>query len=103
VEDERPIKLKENKMGENCERQEFSKEVLSLRKDIKRQAQWCKGVVGRAKSEVFTGKSDVGEMIANTMLAYRHLEDASMRLGKVLQAHDGGVSVYDKETTVGCD
>jgi hypothetical protein len=35
------------------------------------------------------------------MLAYRHLEDASMRLGKVMQALDGGVSVYDRATTVG--
>ena len=26
------------------------------------------------------------EAIANIMLAYRHLEDASMRLGKVIQA-----------------
>jgi hypothetical protein len=42
-----------------------------------------------------------GEAIANVMLAYRHLEDASMRLGKVIQALDGGVSVYDKRTTVG--
>ncbi len=41
------------------------------------------------------------EAIANVMLAYRHLEDASMRLGKVIQALDGGVSVYDKATTVG--
>ena len=41
------------------------------------------------------------EAIANVMLAYRHLEDASMRLGKVIQALDGGVSVYDKRTTVG--
>ena len=37
-----------------------------------------------------------GEAIANVMLAYRHLEDASMRLGKAIQALDGGVSVYDK-------
>jgi len=37
----------------------------------------------------------------NVTLAYRHLEDASMRLGKVLQALDGGVSVYDRDTTVG--
>ena len=37
-----------------------------------------------------------GEMMANIMLAYRHLEDARMRLGKVLQAWDDGVSVYDK-------
>ena len=38
--------------------------------------------------------ADRGEMIANVMLAYRHLEDARMRLGKVIQAYDGGVSVY---------
>ena len=36
------------------------------------------------------------EMKANIMLAVRHLEDARMRLGKVLQAQDGGISVYDK-------
>jgi hypothetical protein len=41
------------------------------------------------------------EAIANVMLAYRHLEDASMRLGKVIQALDGGASVYDRKTTVG--
>ena len=41
------------------------------------------------------------EAIANVMLAYRHLEDASMRLGKVIQALDGGASVYDRRTTVG--
>ena len=40
--------------------------------------------------------ADAGEMRANVMLAYRHLEDAAMRLGKVLQAYDGGTSVYDK-------
>lgn len=43
----------------------------------------------------------VGEAMANVTLAYRHLEDASMRLGKAIQALDGGVSVYDKATTVG--
>jgi hypothetical protein len=36
------------------------------------------------------------EALANVMLAYRHLEDASMRLGKAIQALDGGTSVYDK-------
>jgi hypothetical protein len=38
--------------------------------------------------------ADRGEMIANVMLAYRHLEDARMRLGKVIQAYEGGVSIY---------
>ena len=37
------------------------------------------------------------EVIANCMIAYRHLEDASMRLGKAIQAIDGGISVYDKD------
>jgi len=37
-----------------------------------------------------------GEMKANIMLCYRHLEDARMRLGKAIQAYDGGISVYPK-------
>jgi len=32
----------------------------------------------------------------NIMLAYRYLEDARMRIGKVLQAYDGGQSMYPK-------
>jgi hypothetical protein len=41
-------------------------------------------------------KPDFEEMHANITLAYRHLEDAAMRLGKAIQAFDGGVSIYDK-------
>jgi len=41
-------------------------------------------------------KPDHEEMHANITLAYRHLEDAAMRLGKAIQAFDGGKSVYDK-------
>jgi len=37
-----------------------------------------------------------GEFRANITLAFRHLEDARMRLGKAIQAIDGGVSCYDK-------
>ena len=37
---------------------------------------------------------DRGEVIANITLAMRHLEDAKMRMGKVIQAVEG-VSVYD--------
>jgi hypothetical protein len=40
-------------------------------------------------------KSNHDEMRANLMLCYRHLEDAAMRLGKAIQAYDGGKSVYD--------
>jgi len=41
-------------------------------------------------------KPDFEEMHANITLCYRHLEDAAMRLGKAIQAFDGGVSIYDK-------
>ncbi len=64
----------------------------AMRADIKQIA---------AKVLAMKASMDNGEAIANVMLAYRHLEDASMRLGKVIQAVDGGVSVYDKRTTVG--
>ena len=37
------------------------------------------------------------EINHNIELAYRHLEDASMRLGKAIQAINGGANVYDKE------
>ncbi len=75
-------------------------DIVSIkRKDIKEVAKFVKGLMSHPyfKSERESGsKADIGEMKANIMLSYRHLEDAAMRLGKVLQAHDGGVSVYDK-------
>ncbi len=48
--------------------------------------------------ETYSGQH--GEMIANIMLAYRHLEDARMRVGKILQAAGDGVSILDKTPTV---
>lgn len=41
-------------------------------------------------------ESDRNEMVANVTLAYRHIEDAAMRLGKAIQAFDGGKSVYPR-------
>jgi len=35
-------------------------------------------------------------MLDNITLVFRHLEDARMRIGKVLQAHQGGISILDK-------
>lgn len=61
---------------------------------------WLKGEIVAGKYSTVDG-ADRGEVAANIMLAYRHLEDASQRLGKAIQAADGGASVYDKESTVG--
>lgn len=43
-----------------------------------------------------TEKKVSGEAAAQAMLAVRHLEDARMRLGKVIQYSGDGVSIYDK-------
>ena len=72
--------------------------VSHLRQGIKRQALLVKDCLKdhpHWESEV-DSVEDQGEMKANLTLAYRHLEDAAMRLGKVIQAHNGGKSVYDK-------
>lgn len=81
----------------------FAQTVNSHRSAIKQIAAMVKQTFAETKNyngEV-DGIEDRGEMCANLMLAYRHLEDASGRLGKALQAKDGGVSVYDRKTTVG--
>lgn len=44
--------------------------------------------------EAFAGQHR--EMKAQTMLTVRHIEDARMRLGKVCQYADDGVSILDK-------
>lgn len=49
----------------------------------------------KAKAET-NDRENAGEVMANIMLAYRHLEDARMRIWKVIQAFEGGVSNNDK-------
>lgn len=39
-------------------------------------------------------------MKENISLAFRSLEDARMRLGKVMQAYQGGISIFDREKTI---
>jgi len=75
----------------------FEECCASMREQIKKDAE----VVRHLKTaSVFESEQSYpgqhGEMIANIMLAYRHLEDARMRIGKVLQAADDGVSILDK-------
>ena len=77
---------------QKAESQVFLLAVLDIRKILKENAAEVlklKGVYLPLGPE-----SDQGEAMANIMLAYRHAEDAVMRLGKVIQALDGGVSIY---------
>ena len=48
-----------------------------------------------SEEEMFVGQHN--EMQANLILSFRHLEDARMRLGKVMQQIQGGVSIFDRE------
>lgn len=66
----------------------------ALRRELKPIAEKLWLMRGRMIS---SGEVYPTEQMANMTLAYRHLEDASMRLGKAIQALDGGVSVYDKD------
>ena len=72
---------------------EFRVKLKALAKEVKEAKET------KSKCEV-NGTEDIGEEMANMMLAYRHLENASMRIGKTLQACSGGVSPYDN-TAVG--
>ena len=76
------------------------KNAVNLRNDIKDIAARVNALSKSLKSRPRSADADRaeldGEMIANFILSYRHLEDASMRLGKMIQASQGGVSIYDK-------
>jgi archaellum component FlaC len=77
---------------------EFKDKINELRKGVRDIASQVKGLMN---DTIFIPAnlpkiSDSGEMKANIMLSYRCLEDARMRLGKIIQAYDGGTSVYDK-------
>lgn len=70
---------------EKVECEEFRRQLKKVADDLWRHIEWEK-----------RARADRGEVIANLMLTYRHLEDASMRLGKAIQHIDGGISVYDR-------
>jgi len=68
-----------------------------MNQDINRNAKTVKALMNNDRfkgDEAYAGQ--FGEMKANIMLTYRHLEDARMRVGKILQAAGDGVSILDK-------
>lgn len=84
----------------NCEptrQMTFEERCGDLRGRIKDE---CERVLELKSNDGFSEPEDYAgqhaEMLANIMLAYRHLEDARMRIGKILQAAGDGVSILDK-------
>lgn len=89
---------------EPVRRRTFEEEGNYLRSEIKEAARKVKEYIQYAKESTPADGDDSirrnhSEMIANTTLSYRHLEDAAMRIGKALQANSGGVSILDKIRT----
>jgi hypothetical protein len=72
---------------------DFKEECFKLREELK---PYEKKIRGLMEVNEVRGESNQGEMKANVMLAFRHLEDLRMRLGKAIQAYDGGTSVYPR-------
>lgn len=84
-----------------CKRETFKEECFTIRNDIEDQKQAVAFLMRHPElANRESDKSDpldgTGEMHANLKLAYRHLEDARMRLGKAVQAADGGTSCYPR-------
>ena len=83
-------------MGEET----FDETLIRFRAELKELAKQIKQTKEHKGKDEVNGIEDIGEVMANLTLAYRHLEDASMRIGKTIQARAGGTSPYDN-TAVG--
>lgn len=75
-------------------------ETNAVRREIKEIAARVAGMRAACRFQPDALVNLHTEVEENITLVFRHLEDASMRCGKVLQALDGGVSVYDRLTVV---
>jgi hypothetical protein len=78
-------------------KEDLDTRIFQLREILKAAGEEIKDLVrNKAFYDPVPAERDVEEMRANIKLAYRHMEDARMRLGKTVQAYDGGKSCYDK-------
>ena len=68
-------------------------DIRAMLEDLKAGTQNLKK---HALLKSISNPEQMSEIIANIQLAYRHLEDARMRIGKVIQAYDGGTSIYSR-------
>ena len=82
------------------EEESYEEQGHELRAEIKAVAAKVKKFIAYSKGVTPTSddseRRNGSEMIANATLSYRHLEDAAMRIGKAMQAYQGGVSILDK-------
>lgn len=77
---------------------EFADDLRKALKKCGADVMFAKNVYQDTGQSPVKEGEDFGEVLANLTLAYRHIEDAAMRLGKVKQALNGGENIYDKNT-----
>ncbi len=83
---------------------EFTNEARAFLKIVGKKVLFIKKQMlehGFVNTKAQGDKELESEALANVTLAFRHVEDAAMRLGKVLQALNGGESIYDNSGVVG--
>ena len=80
-------------MGYEEEGHKLRSEIKAVGAKVKRYIKTSKNFTPRGDD---SDRQNHGEMIANATLSYRHLEDAAMRIGKSIQAYNGGTSILDK-------
>lgn len=73
----------------------FAGACSNARINTKKLGEELKSIIEFAKRHPEINGVDKGEMIANATLAYRHCEDVALRLGKAIQAFEGGKNIYD--------
>lgn len=69
--------------------------MTSFRSDLKALATDIVNAKAAIKDSPVSENEDRGEELANLTLAYRHVEDATMRLGKVIDAITGGLAIQE--------
>lgn len=69
--------------------------VKEFRKDLDSIEQRWLALKADAANRPESPGENRGEVLANFALAFRHLEDARMRAGKVIQAVEGGTNKFD--------
>lgn len=68
----------------------------AMREDLKHIEEKARQYAEVVKSQNCVPMHDKGEVIADAMLALRHIEDARMRYGKCIQYATTGVSSFQK-------
>ena len=83
-------------LSSSVTKSEFKEGCFDLRGTIEVLKLNVKLLKNHKFAEKESSSGDIGEVQANLQLAYRHLEDARMRIGKAVQAYDGGGSCYPR-------